>query len=188
MPELKKAVSREPSAIHEAFVKFAKKNAKVDLDVAQVAAVLRLHPHFRESDEYLGTREKLRSARAAKADAAHQRASERTQRKLARLEAEAAAARAKLEGKPAPVVKGTKAAVKATTKPKTVSKPRSAKPATPAPAPKPETPAPAPATPATGTVQRGRPQAGRQQSVTVGDAPRRGRSAAPAVDLNGEEF
>lgn len=128
--DLKAAATREPNALHEAFAKFIKKGARREVAVEDIAAVLRLYPHFRNTDEYEATRAKMSGARDAAKEAAHARGQARIAERAAKLQAKVAELQAKLEGSPevAPVVR--KAATKAVAK-KAAAKPVARKAAAP---------------------------------------------------------
>jgi hypothetical protein len=131
-PNYKDIASREPSTLHEAFVKWIKRNTGKAIDPEAAALALRLHPHFRVSDEYNTTREKLRDSRQAETDAAHRRAQERLAARIADAEAKAAELKAKFDadalGTPAKPVRA-KAKAKAASKPKATRPKAGTKPA-----------------------------------------------------------
>jgi hypothetical protein len=185
-PDFKEIAKRDPHAMHEAFVKWIKRQTGVATDLESVAIALRLHPHFRVSDEYKAARDEQQTKREAEAQAAAARRTERTQARLDKLKAEAAALEAKLKGEPTPE------APKAPAKTKSTRKPR---------APKAETPptgTPADEVPATAKPQRGRAAAKARaaaKDATVTDIAtqsrsraRRGRDAAVATDRDDDDF
>lgn len=127
-PDYKSIASKEAGPLHTEFVKWIKKHTGYATDLDSVVLALRLHPHFRTTEDYAKIRDEMRVERQAAEAAAHQRGLQRAQERLDKLRAEQAALEARIRGEAAPEA----APSPAPTKPK-----RARKPAAKAEAPKP---------------------------------------------------
>jgi hypothetical protein len=121
---MKEVADRPANSLHEAFVKWIKRETGYEADLDAVTLALRLHPHFRTTDAYQAARAAQQAERQAEEEAAHQRAQARIAERARKLEEQAAALKAKLSVVPDPVKKGTeKAKQVAKAKPKAPAKP-----------------------------------------------------------------